>query len=109
MVVAYRTLVSALVPFGFRSYWDLVGVGHRGFGNKGLGTGLDNCKTSVPKINYLYVPIIWEHFFSHPTSLKLEWKKLPKRPYNINSAAPRSCYMDLCFFSDLTDQQTLGF
>ena len=42
MVVAYRNLVSALVPFGFRSYWDLVGVGHRGLGNKGLGTGLDN-------------------------------------------------------------------
>ena len=41
VVVAYRILVSALVPFGFRSYWDLVGVGHRGFGNKGLGTGLD--------------------------------------------------------------------
>ena len=34
VVVAYRILVSALVPFGFRSYWDLVGVGHRGFGNK---------------------------------------------------------------------------
>ena len=42
VVVAYRILVSALVPFGFRSYWDLVGVRHRGFGNKGLGTGLDN-------------------------------------------------------------------
>ena len=30
-VVAHEILVSAPVPFGFRSYWDLVGVGHRGF------------------------------------------------------------------------------
>ena len=29
--VAYSILVSAPVPFGFRSYWDLVGVGPRGF------------------------------------------------------------------------------
>ena len=29
--VAYSILVSAPVPFGFRSYWDLVGVGTRGF------------------------------------------------------------------------------
>ena len=29
--VAYSNLVSAPVPFGFRSYWDLVGVGRRGF------------------------------------------------------------------------------
>ena len=34
--------MSAPVPFGFRSYWDLVGVGTRGLGTKGLGTGLDN-------------------------------------------------------------------
>ena len=40
--VAYCILVSAPVPLGFRSYWDLVGVGTRGFGTKGLGTGLDN-------------------------------------------------------------------
>ena len=40
--VAYSILVSASVPFGFSSYWDLVGVGPRGFGTKGLGTGLDN-------------------------------------------------------------------
>ena len=45
VVVAYRILVSALVPFGFRSYWDLVGVGV--FGNKGLGTGLDNIEAST--------------------------------------------------------------
>ena len=31
VVLAYRILVSAPVPFGFRSYWDLVGVGPRGF------------------------------------------------------------------------------
>ena len=31
VVSAYSILVSALVPFGFRSYWDLVGVGPRGF------------------------------------------------------------------------------
>ena len=37
VLVAYRILVSAPVLFGFRSYWDLVGVG-----TKGLGTGLDN-------------------------------------------------------------------
>ena len=36
--VSYSILVSAPVPFGFRSYWDLVGVGPRG----GLGKGLDN-------------------------------------------------------------------
>ena len=41
-MVAYSILVSAPVPFGFSSYWDLVGVGPRGFGTKGLGTGLDN-------------------------------------------------------------------
>ena len=29
--VAYSILVSASVPFGFSSYWDLVGVGPRGF------------------------------------------------------------------------------
>ena len=29
-MVAYSILVSAPVPFGFRSYWDLVGVGPRG-------------------------------------------------------------------------------
>jgi len=28
-VVAHEILVSAPVPFGFRSYWDLVGVGPR--------------------------------------------------------------------------------
>ena len=43
-VVAYSILVSAPVPFGFSSYWDLVGVGPRGFGTKGLGTGLDNLR-----------------------------------------------------------------
>ena len=31
VVVAYSILVSALFPYGFRSYWDLVGVGPRGF------------------------------------------------------------------------------
>ena len=36
-VVACSILVSAPVPFGFRSNWDLVGVG-----TKGLGTGLYN-------------------------------------------------------------------
>ena len=30
-VVAWSNLVSAPVPFGFRSYLDLVGVGPRGF------------------------------------------------------------------------------
>ena len=42
--VACSILVSAPVPFGFRSYWDLVGVGSRGegFGTKVLvwGQGL---------------------------------------------------------------------
>ena len=42
VVVAYRILVLAPVPFCFRSYWDLVGVGPRGFRTKGLGIGLDN-------------------------------------------------------------------
>ena len=42
MVVAYRILVSAPVPFDFRFYWDLFGVGRRVFGTKGLGPGLDN-------------------------------------------------------------------
>ena len=36
--MAYDILVSAPVPFGFRSYWNLVGVGPKGF-----GTWLDNC------------------------------------------------------------------
>ena len=30
VVVAYSILVSAPVPFGFRSYWDLVEVGCMG-------------------------------------------------------------------------------
>ena len=38
MVVAYEILVSAPVPFGFRFYCDLVGVGPRGFGDKGFET-----------------------------------------------------------------------
>ena len=49
VVVAYRVLVSAPVPFGFRSYWDLVGVG-----TKGLGTGLDNIQKIVPPHTYMY-------------------------------------------------------
>ena len=32
MVVAYSILVSAPVHFGFRSYWDLVGVKPTGLG-----------------------------------------------------------------------------
>ena len=32
--VAYSILVSAPVIFGFRSYWDLVGVGPREFGDR---------------------------------------------------------------------------
>ena len=31
--------MGPLLPFGVRSFWDLVGVGPRG--TKGLGTGLD--------------------------------------------------------------------
>ena len=31
VVVAYSILVSTPVPYGFRSYWDLVEVGLRGF------------------------------------------------------------------------------
>ena len=42
--VSCSILESAPVPFGFRYYWDLVGVGPRGLGTKGLGTGLDNNK-----------------------------------------------------------------
>ena len=42
--VSCSILESAPVPFGFRYYWDLVGVGPRDFGTKGLGTGLDNNK-----------------------------------------------------------------
>ena len=34
--VAYSILVSAPVPFGFSSYWDLVGVGPRGFLGEGF-------------------------------------------------------------------------
>ena len=41
-VVAHKILVSAPVPFGFRFYWDLFGVGRRVFGTKGFGPGLDN-------------------------------------------------------------------
>ena len=40
---AYSILVSAPVPFGFRSYWDLVGVGPRGcweLGQRVWGQGL---------------------------------------------------------------------
>ena len=37
--VSCSILESAPVPFGFRYYWNLVGVGPRG-----LGTGLDNYK-----------------------------------------------------------------
>ena len=36
-VVAYSNLVSAPVPFGFRSYWDLVGVGPSWFWDLGFG------------------------------------------------------------------------
>ena len=42
--VSCNMLESAPVPFCFRYYWDLVGFGPRGFGTKGLGTGLDNNK-----------------------------------------------------------------
>ena len=35
--VAYSNLVSAPVPFCFRSYWDLVGVGPREFGDLRFG------------------------------------------------------------------------
>ena len=35
--VAYSILVSAPVPFGFSSYWDLVGIGPRGFWDYGVG------------------------------------------------------------------------
>ena len=42
--VSFSILESAPVPFGYRYYWDFVGVGPRGFGTKGLGTGLDNNK-----------------------------------------------------------------
>ena len=57
VVVAYRILGSAPVPFGFRSYWDLVGVGQGGLWIKGLGTGLDNMIVFDPgitgKVKYL--------------------------------------------------------
>ena len=49
---AYWILVSAPVPFGFRSYWNLVGVRPRGFGTKGLGTGLDNLNGLVTMLLY---------------------------------------------------------
>ena len=39
VVVAYRIVVSAPVPFGFRSYWDLFGVRPRVFWDKGFGEG----------------------------------------------------------------------
>ena len=32
----------SVVPFGFRSYWDLGGVVPKGFGTKRLRTGLNN-------------------------------------------------------------------
>ena len=32
-------------PFGFRSYWDLVGP--RGIGTKSWGTGLDKCTSDL--------------------------------------------------------------
>ena len=35
--MAHEILVSAPVPFGFRSYWDLVWVGPRGFWDQGFG------------------------------------------------------------------------
>ena len=52
--MSYRILVSAPFPLGligFRTYWDLVGVGPRagGFGHKGSVTGLDNYKISNNK------------------------------------------------------------
>ena len=41
VVVAYSNLVSAPVPFGFRSFWDLIGVGPRVFlGLRVWGQGL---------------------------------------------------------------------
>ena len=60
MVVAYTILMSAPVPFGFRSYGDLVwlGLGLGVFGTKGLGTGLDNFATVIiedPVSMYLYI------------------------------------------------------
>ena len=50
--------MSAPVPFGFRSYWDLVGLGLGGFGTKGLGTGLDNIRINlknIPRVQAEYV------------------------------------------------------
>ena len=37
VMVAYEILVTAPVPFGFRFYCDLVGVGPRGFWDEGFG------------------------------------------------------------------------
>ena len=52
---ACSILVSAPVPFGFRSYW--LGLGLEGFGTKGLGPGLDNMIVFDPgitgKVKYL--------------------------------------------------------
>ena len=39
-VRGWSNLVSAPVPFGFRSYWDLLGLGLGGFGTKVWGQGL---------------------------------------------------------------------
>ena len=54
--MAYSILVSAPVPFGFSSYWDLVGFGPRGFGTKELGTGLDKNVSSMPQCDFTIIP-----------------------------------------------------
>ena len=51
--VAYSILASAPVPFGFRSYWDLVGA-------RALGTGLDNFYWFCPSVGFNLNVFYWK-------------------------------------------------
>ena len=56
-VVAYSILVSAPVPFDFRSYSDLVGIGPRGLGLRVWGQSLTMIFFGLP-LYLFYSPSI---------------------------------------------------
>ena len=60
-VVAHEILVSAPVLFGFRSYWDLVGLGPLGFRDQGFWDRLENRRYMnflIPEANAASLSVI---------------------------------------------------
>ena len=61
VVVAHEILVSAPVLFGFRSYWDLVGLGPLGFRDQGFWDRLENRRYMnflIPEANAASLSVI---------------------------------------------------